>query len=182
MALSARIVPPIVDAPIAADGAHTQSWAEFHQAVADRLVRLPGLLTTGVVDGSDAIAGAIGEYLSSVVAPPGIVLSNSVTANITTLLLTAGDWEVSGNVSFQPDATTHPIQIAAGVSLASAGFGAVRTQIPANFNFPSFLAIGTGGPVRVSVAAPTTVYLVAFTLFTTAGMHASGSIGARRMR
>ena len=50
----------------------------------------------GVTNGSDAPPGQIGEVISSVVTT-GVSLTTSVPVNITSIPLTAGDWDVCGD-------------------------------------------------------------------------------------
>ena len=55
-------------------------------------------LSKGVTDGSDAAAGQFGEVISSIVLGPGVTLTTIVPATVTTISLTAGDWDVQGEV------------------------------------------------------------------------------------
>jgi hypothetical protein len=178
-----RLQPPTAETPLdPVSGEHSQAWAEHHQKVADALATLG----TGVVDGSDAAAGRIGECMSSVIAYPGSGISTAIPANVTTLALTAGDWDVSGSVQFVPAAASKQTVAAAGVSLTSAAlnpppsgsFAIVQT----NFAVGGAQQVLPTGQMRVNVAAPTTVYLVAQAVFTVSTMTACGTISARRMR
>lgn len=177
---SVILSPPFQDPPLQDNSDHSQAWAAHHQDVADRINGLPALLTTGVVDGSDASAGQIGEYLAASGGPVGI--GSGVASNIATLALTAGDWDVSGQIGFTPAGTTHPLQIGASISLIPATLQLALTLISATFGTGQALSIGTAGNARINVAAATSVYLTAYTSFTTSTMQANGTITARRVR
>ena len=167
-----RLQPPANDPPVAADGQqHSEAWAGYHQNVADRLDRLPALMRKGVTDGSDAAAGDIGEYLSNTAG--AVALSSAVTANIVSLALTAGDWDVSGGVVFSPSAATN--------SFFGVGVGGLDTYIAATFAAAALNQALNTATRRYNVTAATTVWVVARAVF--AGTcTATGSIRARRVR
>lgn len=148
--------------------------------------------TTGIVDGSNAAAGAVGEYVSGIVArAAAIPLVNGVVAAVASLALPAGDWDVEGYSSFIS---------AAGTSLTAA-FGGVNTSSTAlgtkNVNYSEFAA-GTGtynganmnadwnvnSPnVRLNLTATiTAVFLVVQGVFTASTLSAYGALRARRIR
>jgi hypothetical protein len=140
----------------------------------------------GTTTNNNANVGAVGEYVSAVVVSGSAVpLTNGVPANVTSISLTAGDWDVRGDVSIQPGATTP-------VSVAQSGINTVSATIPQvgvgpRFYLPVALPTGAGitmslASFRVSVAATTTVYLVALAAFTVSTCVAYGYIGARRIR
>src|SRR5712664_1249621 len=54
----------------------------------------------GTITNDAATAGNIGEYITSVINSPGVTLSNNVASNVTSISLTAGDWDISGAVYF----------------------------------------------------------------------------------
>lgn len=171
--MSGQLQPPANEIPIAADGLqHTQAWADYHQSVADALAAVD----TGVTDGSDAAAGQIGEYLSASLG--SVSLGASTPTNVGSLSLTAGDWDVSGLVTITN--TSNALRIVeAWVSIASA-----TPELPAvvassvNMGSTSLWA----GPLRVSSAAASTVYLGAQATASAGTSSASGFIQARRVR
>ena len=172
----ATLSPPLPERPLADNGAHNQAWTDFFQNIANRIAAL----TNGVTDGSNAPAGQVGEYLTA--SAGGVGLSSGSVAAIVSLPLTAGDWQVEGAVTFTPAATTHPTEIVAGVSQSATVFGSVMTQLGTVFNVGANFSVGTGGGVRISVAAPTTAYLLARSTFSISTMTAGGIIWARRVR
>ena len=145
--------------------------------------RLAKVGTTAV---GNAAAGEIGELLSTSVTT-GVSMTSGTAANIGTLSLTAGDWDVSGQVIFNPG--TNLTIMAAAISLTSAtlptaaqlaaGTGAMQ-QLRATFASSAAEFLNTG-MTRVNVSATTTVYLVG-NVTGTGGWTTTGFIRARRIR
>jgi hypothetical protein len=140
-----------------------------------------GARIQGTSTNDNATAGYVGELISSVVLSGSATsLSTGVPKNITSISLTAGDWDVRGNVYI---ATTGVSTIAIGwISLTSA-------TVPDNalLSFVSSAAgISSGAftvpTLRVSIASTTTVYLSADAGFSTGTASGSGGIYARRVR
>lgn len=140
----------------------------------------------GNTAGTDAAAFHVREYLS-VSIPQGspIPLTTNVAANVTSQLLTAGDWVVSGVIYFLPGAATVLTKILSAISGTSATVPTLASD-----NNVSFLALPfttgelqslTVGPRRVSISTPTTIFLVAQATFTIDTLSAFGFIGFRRV-
>jgi hypothetical protein len=140
----------------------------------------------GTTTNDSAAAGNVGEFVSSTVLVGGAVaLAASTATNITSISLTAGDWDVSGNVAINPAGTTVLNQIVGWVSSASAtlptapnqggeaAWGGSATAIP--------IIIGVG-PMRFSLSGPATIYLSTFVIWTTNQPGGYGFIRARRVR
>lgn len=144
--------------------------------------------TTGGIVGTttndNAAAGKVGEYISNSAGP--IATTSNTSLDVTSISLTAGDWDVEGTVLFTPAASTVPTRIRAGINTTSAtipsqpGTGSVLTLNLA-FTTGSQQCAPLGGS-RLSLSATTTVYLVANTVFTVSTMDTYGFIGARRVR
>jgi hypothetical protein len=151
-------------------------------------------LVKGTSTNDNANAGYIGELITSTVATgSAVALTTATTANVTSISLTAGDWDVSAVVDYNFGATTSYTQITAGISLTSAtlasqtgggGLGtdpnsafATPAQVPTALSFSVEVA-----PVRVSISATTTVFLVTNCTFTVSTLAAFGTIRARRVR
>lgn len=141
----------------------------------------------GTTTNDNASAGNVGEYISStVLVGSAVVLATSAPGNVTTVSLTAGDWECSGNVAFTPNGATLQTQIAGWISSTSA---AVPTA-PNNGSEALFsLSLGAGavtvlpvGSIRFSLAGTTTIYLTGFSTFTVSSNSVYGHIHCRRMR
>jgi hypothetical protein len=128
----------------------------------------------GQVTGSAVGAGIVGQVIkSNVPFASAISLTNSTNANITSISLTAGDWDVYGNVLIS---TTAGTQIIGWTSTTSA------TQ-PDQSSF-SLLTTTQGTcicpMIQVNVSTTTTVYLSAVAVFVTGTATACGNIIARR--
>jgi hypothetical protein len=140
----------------------------------------------GVTDGSNAAAGNIGEYLHSfVLAGAAVNILNNTDTQITSLALTAGDWDLYGEIFFQPNAATiTQVTGAIGTSVNSGptvpNDGADRQQIPGQSlsSFVSTNALRT----RVSITAPATYILTGYVLFTGTSVAGYGALRARRVR
>ena len=122
-----------------------------------------------------------------------VSLTTVTTANVTSISLTAGDWDVSGVVDYTFGATTSYTQLQAGISLTSAtlagqaGGGGLGTDPNVQFatpaQVPTALPYALDIPLtRVSLAATTTVFLVTQATFTVSTLTAFGTIRARRVR
>lgn len=140
-----------------------------------------GAKGTAIAD--NANTGSIGEYITA--TGTAVSMTTATPANVTSISLTAGDWDVWGNIEFDPTGTTvlNNAQCSIGVTsatLASApnksfssnpsglGTGITLTQIP---------------PMqRINVSATTTVFLVAQAGFNTSTLTTTGIIQARRRR
>jgi len=140
--------------------------------------------TIGTVAAGDAAAGSVGEYVNSLVASGSAVgLSNGTDGNVTSISLTAGDWDVTGAVNFVSAAAT-VTQKSAGITVTSATIPTDGSEV---FNgSQTTTASFTDGitlPVkRINVSSTTTVYLVGKVAFSAGSVSAFGTINARRVR
>jgi hypothetical protein len=151
-----------------------------------------GTSATGTTTNNNAAAGQIGEVMSSVIPVVSAVsLTSAAAASITTLTLTAGDWDLSGIIVYHPGATTSVTISAAAISQTDNAVPAIigqptagevliqnssAAQIPVNDFTVSIPRC------RVSLAASTPVYIVAKATFSVSTLSAYGSIYARRAR
>ena len=141
----------------------------------------------GTATNDNATAGNIGEYVSSNVAYGSAVsLVNLTAKDITSISLTAGDWEVTGFVGFNCNAATVVSIVAGWVSTVSATVP-VAPNNGSYLDFRGSMTTGTAyegsvGTIRLSLSGTTTVYLGCLLQFTTNTAAGYGFIGARRMR
>jgi hypothetical protein len=186
-----RLQPPANDPPLVSTGGqHSQAWNAYFQDVADELVGLREQVSDagrGVTDGSDAAAGQVGEYLTASRASSSpLPLIAGALANVTSLDLTPGDWDVWGSVGFLPAGTTVVRSLQAWVNTASATQPADGLLSVLQFSATGAAAGGAQILVapqrRMSLGAAGTAYLGTVTSFTTAAMSAYGIIAARRVR
>jgi hypothetical protein len=141
----------------------------------------------GTTTSNNANAGSVGEFISANVATGSAVsLTTNVAANVTSISLTAGDWDVSAEVVFVPGATTTIALLSGWVTTVSA----TQPGSPNNgAKFQLVLPFTTGaaqelpvGTIRMSLASTTTVYLGVLSQFGVSTMGGAGFIRARRVR
>lgn len=142
--------------------------------------QLPGTTTNDV-----AAAGNVGELLSAQqISGSAIVLTTATPANIISLALTAGDWDVWGQVDYIPGATTVPTLLQQGLSTVTAALSVQDTF--SSMPFPTAVGanlIALPVPMqRIRLAATTTIFLVTSPTFTTSTLSGYGTIFARRRR
>lgn len=135
----------------------------------------------GTTTNDNANVGSIGEYQSATTTNTS--LTNGASANITSISLTAGDWDVEGSGYFHPAGSTTITGLAVGISLTSATLDALGSLIymQTTFNTGSGNYLATPRR-RISLSATTTIYLVGFSNFGVSTMQADGFIRARRVR
>lgn len=165
----------------------TDAGALTNKTINDPTNTIGGQQLVGSATNDAASAGNVGELISAtVLAGAAVPLTSTVAADIATISLTAGDWDVFGEVVFVPAASTVPTVMSAWTSTTTAAFptlpnagGITSLSLPFTTGAVSALSAGMQ---RISVAAPTTVYLSARATFTTSTLAAYGFIGARRRR
>lgn len=153
----------------------------------------PTITTPNIVGSStndSASAGSVGEHqISTVVSGSAVTLTTATAANVTSLSLTAGDWDVWGNVALDttggPSATQEIVWVSTtSATVPSPLTGAVGaySQLSYAGRDPSFDTMQTGAR-RLSLSSTTTVYLGAYVIFTGGtAVKAYGSLQARRRR
>jgi hypothetical protein len=146
----------------------------------------------GTTTNNNVNAGSVGEVISSSVAVGSAVsLTNATGAftgkTITSISLTAGDWDVYGIVGINCAATTNFTAIAGGINtvtdtLNSAYEEEARFSYGATGLVPNNVITFTFPTTRVSIASTTTYYLIGYASFSISTATAFGRITARRMR
>lgn len=139
----------------------------------------------GTTAANNANAGSVGEYIQSVVATGSAVsLTTATPANVTSISLTAGDWDVAGEVGYT--ISTAASSITCGINTTSAALPAGTTGNGLSQMASTATTLGSSNlaimPTRISIAATTTVYLVAQAAFAAGTVAAFGVIRARRVR
>ena len=145
--------------------------------------------TTGGIIGTttndNAGSGKVGEFISSNIpfASAVSIPSGVAPVNVTSISLTAGDWDIFGNVTFAANTT--------GSGTLYAWCGTTSATIPDNSMVATEAQASSANAdygiatpfLRVSIGTTTTVYLSAqWAFFGSATVSASGSIFARRER
>jgi hypothetical protein len=130
---------------------------------------------------------SIGGYLSSSVASgSAVALTSTTAANVTSITLTEGEWDVSGSVAFLPAASTSITALAGSSNETSATIGGAHNSFVRASAAVVPGAVGQVSPIpvhRVVVPAGSTqvMYLVARATFTVSTLGAYGIIQARRV-
>lgn len=142
----------------------------------------------GVSDGSSATAGNVGEFTSQTVAASSAVavtLTTGTAANVTSIGLLAGDYDLTGVVGYIPGPGATQTAIITWISSVSA----TLPTAPNNggyYQFIGTLTAGAGnvapaGNYRVTTATSGTYFLGTLSNFSS-GCQAYGYISARRRR
>lgn len=144
--------------------------------------------TAANIDGTStndsASSGSIGQYGTSfVVVGSPVSLTTATPANVTSVSLTAGDWDVSANVNFTLSSAT--------ATMFEAGLSSTTATLPTDGSecysgvVTTLLSETNGIAVsrkRFSLSTTTTVYLVAQSTFSAGTEGAYGGITYRRAR
>lgn len=135
----------------------------------------------GTLTNDTAAAGQVGELITSTLPQASAsALSNNTGQNITSINLTAGDWDVNGSVG---------LVVSSSLTSAQAWVSAVSNTPPGLTGGFAILTatIGSGtllptGTARISLASAATVYLGVQTSFASGTCSGYGFIRARRVR
>jgi hypothetical protein len=170
------------------DGA-SMTAGQVDDAFREMMAQLKVGVYLGTTTNDSASAGQIGQIISSNIAVGSAVsLTTSTPANVSSISLTAGDWDVYAQTGFLPGATTSITamissisQTSATLDISTAGAGQIYRCAAFVPNAVSMI-LGSTGPVRISLASTTTIYHVAQSTFTVSTQTAFGNIRARRVR
>ncbi len=138
---------------------------------------------TGVTNGGNATAGNVGQAVRS--AATGVSAVSGQYADITSITLTAGDWDISAVASMTIGSAVmsgnRDIMIG-----TVAGNDTTGRVLGDNQQFITLVTGADGGGTipsyRVNITGSTTYYLKARMTFTTATPTMDGRISARRVR
>lgn len=139
----------------------------------------------GVGNNTAASAGQVGEYVESKVAfGSAVSVANATPTNVTSISLTAGDWDVEGHVNFSfSGGSGVNIGARASVSQTSATESTDGTEV---YNDQTGAVAKIFGATvtrkRVALNGTTTVYLVGYAGYGAGAVTGFGFISARRVR
>lgn len=141
-----------------------------------------GSSITGTTTNNNASAGYVGEVISSFVLQASAVsLTSATSADITSISLTAGDWDVYGNVVNE---ASGPL-----ITIARGWISTTSATLPDNSKTSFEDSVGGFGnwgvatpTLRLSLSTTTTVYLSTQVTLTSGTCTGSGGIYARRAR
>lgn len=141
----------------------------------------------GTTAADNANAGNVGQYIESAV-PVGsaVPLTNTTAVNVTSIPLTAGDWDISLNGALVLGATTSLSQILVSISTVSNTVDLTEGKFTIQNYAPTvFGAVYQSAGIpkyRLSLSGATTVYFVIRASFTISTASGWGLISARRRR
>jgi hypothetical protein len=150
-----------------------------------------GIIVPGQVPGTatndNAASGFVGEFISSsIVSGSAVTLTTATPANITSVSLTAGDWECSAGATRTFGATTSVTILKTSLSTTTAADGSLATGTMVQRSTPAQVPVTDYthviGPVRVSLNATTSMFLVADDTFTVSTDKGYGFLRCRRAR
>ena len=140
----------------------------------------------GTTAGDNANPGVVGEYISqAVLQASSLTLSSGLPKSISSITLTAGDWDIEGHCDFNLPSGSATVLICSISSLLNAlaiapnngGYAQIQgVTITGSANE----GISTGRQ-RLNLTSASTIYFTA-EMVSTASPTAWGFIGARRMR
>lgn len=142
----------------------------------------------GTTTNDSASSGYVGEFISSVISQASAVsLTNNTSRSITSISLTAGDWDVYGNISLNGGSTTilnyYSCWVNASGSTPDPSLWAGQSYGASGLAVFAENQIGDTAPyVRISLASTTPIFLGIIAGFTTSTCTACGGIYARRVR
>lgn len=173
------VITPVNNAWLTTNGSGVPAWSTTLPA--NFTLTTPNII--GVTDGSNAAAGSVGEFFSSVISSASAVsMTVNVPNTVTSISLTAGDWDVWGNIDAigtglnLPTITTW---ISSSTSLPDSSLYDNNTQYSATINGN----IGCRPPsLRFSLSTTTTIYLQLQWGAAAGSLTACGGIYARRRR
>jgi hypothetical protein len=150
--------------------------------------------TPGVTDGSNSFAGTIGEYQSSLLTSgSAVTVATTAGTNITSIALTAGDWDLYAEAFYKTTSgtLTNVISVISnatgettvtGASLAADGFDFSLAVPNTGASSAGFAMSGGALRTRASSASSATYFLNTAANFTGPNVLAYGGLRARRMR
>lgn len=142
--------------------------------------------TTGIVGtttNDSAAAGSVGEIISSVIASGSPVnIPNSTSTNITSISLTAGSWDVWGNVSLTATGTCNSHAGWISSTSATAPDQSLYALFQVTAGFPGLTWFSPVPQLTFKLSGTTTIYLTGFSTFSTGTVSGVGGIYARRRR
>ena len=188
-------IQPMLAYSLIANGTNASGTPSYLQAATDgHILRRNGTaldfgkiktnFVTGTATNDNATAGDIGEIIESIVVTGSKIgsFTTGIAKNVTSISLTAGDWDVCGLV--QVDGTLTGTSILAGISTTTTNTGTRGDNGVSTPTMPTaIMDISLPIPAkRFSLSATTTIYLATSISFSAGTPGAWGRLTARRVR
>jgi len=155
--------------------------------VSDPLIVTSGIVGTTTNDA--ATAGNVGQEINSTVSTYTNFTTTATYQNITSIALTAGDWDISAFFTYSSNSATITAASNAIFVISTTTASAAGATEGQNIAYvPQAALLGTSlfseviSPYRVSISGTTTYYLNAQATFTLGNPQYVGSLRARRIR
>lgn len=141
----------------------------------------------GTTTNNNATAGNVGEYTQALVAvgSPVSASGSGQYFDVTSLSLTAGDWDVTGMIALIANGATvtyYTAGIGTATGNAATGLLLGTNQLDSYLPTSAFNASVSIPSYRVSLGSTTIYYLKAFSTYSVATPQAYGRLSARRVR
>jgi len=139
----------------------------------------------GTNTNDNAAAGYIGEYVTSSVSTFTNIGTSNQYYDITSISLTAGDWDIHGTVWFVANTGSGMADFSAGISTTSGnsstglvlGYSRLGCSVPASTGGDSVTLV-----IRASLSGSATYYLKGNATYSSGNPQHTGTIWARRVR
>lgn len=135
----------------------------------------------GTTTNNLASAGVVGQIVTATAANNSVSLTSTAFINITQISLTAGDWDVHGNVIFSAAGSTTTSITQVGISTTTATI-VTGSQTLGGARIAGFSSGYAAPTINLQLTATTDVFLVAQATFAAGLMGGGGTIYARRRR
>lgn len=143
----------------------------------------------GTATNNNAVAGNIGEEINSTISTYTNYTTTATYQNVTSIALTAGDWDISAFGTLSSNAATITLAANAIFVISTTTASAAGATEGQNIAYiPQAALVGTSKeslgitPYRISLSGNTTYYLNTQATFTIGNPQFVGSIRARRIR
>ena len=131
----------------------------------------------GTTTNDNANSGVVGQYIDS--SALNVTVGTSATT-VTSISLTAGDWDISGCNYYSGTANNYLIACISTTANSTAGYVYGKTFVAGTIYPTAGVGVATLPRSRVSITSTTTYYLIGFVDLTSSTVN--GYISARRMR
>lgn len=143
----------------------------------------------GTTAAGNASAGSVGEVMTATGTSTSLTTNSASNLTGATVTLSAGDWDVTGAIEWDPSTTTNIVTLIGSISTTTGILGPLPTNRSSQLFGASGQVLGAANShvhvlptVRINVSSSQQVWITAVSSFTVAGLSAIGYIYARRAR